>query len=681
MSQPAGPGSGRLIRSGRAAARIVLVWLAATVTLLVLDDLMAGFALDSRWLALLIALCLGLLYALVWPLLMRIALGFTVLTLGLGGLLLSGLLVLGVFLAVPGAQIRGLPTAILIAVWLTISTAFVSSLLSIDEDELFFRRVARRMRRRGVGASDAGTPGVIYLQIDGLGYDVLRRALRDGNVPHLARWVRSGSHRVSVWHTDWSSQTGASVLGIMHGSNTGVLGFRYYDKPAGRLIAFSRPSDAADLERRHSDGRGLLSGGGAAHGNLFTGDAAHVSLTMSAPIRRKGRLGAGYYAYFANPVNAGRTAAQYVLEVGRELVAAARQRRSDVWPRVDRGGIYPFIRPAATVISRDVITAAISEDMIAGRPAAYADFLGYDEVGHHSGIERYDVLHVLRSIDQQIGRLARVSELAPRPYRFVILSDHGLTQGPSFTDRFGYPFDSFVRAAADPSPHTQPEPGEGKGTKTVRWRNEHSSSPEVCAAGGQQQILDEDITIVYSGHLATIALMKIEGRATVEEIDALYPHLLGRLRSHPGVGFLLVTSSVSGGMVLGRNGSLRLDTGEVTGTDPLRGYGPHAQEQVARTHDFDNCADVIVNSAYDPETDEASAFEMHVASHGALGGPQSHGFLLYPSEFSPPPDTIVGAVQLHQVLRRWRAEVAETGGEGVQGPALAEAGRVPSMDA
>lgn len=221
------PGTGRLIRNGRAAARLLLVWLAATVTLLVLDDLMAGFVLNSRWLALLIALCLGLLYALVWPLIMRVALGFTVITLGLGGFLLSGLLVLAVFVAVPGAQIRGLPTAVLIAGWLTVSTGFVSGLLSIDEDELFFRRAARRMRRRRTGKVQDPTPGIIYLQIDGLGYDVLRRALRDGNIPNLARWVRTSRHRVSVWHTDWSSQTGSSVAGIMHGSNAGILGFRW----------------------------------------------------------------------------------------------------------------------------------------------------------------------------------------------------------------------------------------------------------------------------------------------------------------------------------------------------------------------------------------------------------------------------------------------------------------------
>ncbi len=657
MSRPASKEHGRLIRSGRNVARLILVWLAATVTLLVLDDIMRGFELEERWLAPLIALCLGLLYALVWPLIMRIALGFTVVTLGLGGLLLSGLLVLGVFVAVPGAEIRGLPTAILIAIWLSIATSFVSSLLSIDEDELFFRRAARRMRRRRSAAAQDASPGVIYLQIDGLGYDVLRRALRDGNAPHLARWVRSGTHRVSLWHTDWSSQTGSSVAGILHGANKGIVAFRWYDKPAHRLIAVSRPSDAAEIERRITNGHGLLSGGGASRGNLFTGDATHVSLTMSAPIRRKGRLGAGYYAYFANPINAGRTAAMYVVEVVREIVAAAGQRRNDVWPRVRRGGIYPFIRPATTVLSRDVVTAAISEDMIEGRPAVYADFLGYDEVGHHSGIERYDVLGVLRRIDQQIGRLARVSALAPRPYEFVILSDHGLTQGPSFTDRFGYTFDSFVRAASGSHPHAQPESSARKARKGPPSRNEHSSSERVRSARGQQEIAAGDITILFSGHSANIALMRVEGRATAEQIEAVYPHLLERLRDHPGVGFLLVASSECGGLVLGRSGSIRLDTGEVTGKDPLADYGPHALAQVTRTHGFANCADIIVNSAYDPRTDEASAFEMHVASHGALGGPQSEAFLLYPSGFRPPPDPIVGAEPMYDVLLGWRQDL------------------------
>ena len=84
-------------------------------------------------------------------------------------------------------------------------------------------------------------------------------------------------------------------------------------------------------------------------------------------------------------------------------------------PRVSRGGFYPLARPGVTVISRDVVVYALLEDMLAGRPVVYADFLGYDEVAHHSGLERVDSLAVLRSIDQQIGRLYRASAAGAAP--------------------------------------------------------------------------------------------------------------------------------------------------------------------------------------------------------------------------------------------------------------------------
>ncbi len=39
-------------------------------------------------------------------------------------------------------------------------------------------------------------PGVYFLEIDGLAHDVLKRAIRDGNAPNIARWLREGSHRL-----------------------------------------------------------------------------------------------------------------------------------------------------------------------------------------------------------------------------------------------------------------------------------------------------------------------------------------------------------------------------------------------------------------------------------------------------------------------------------------------------
>ena len=265
---------------------------------------------------------------------------------------------------------------------------------------------------------------MLFLQIDGLSYETARRAVRDGSMPTLAAWLRSGSHVLTSWHTDWSSQTGASVSGILHGSNHDILGFRWYEKDRDHITQVSRPADAVEVERRHSDGRGLLAGGGAGRGNLFTGDAPHVSLTMSSlshvvPARARADRAAatasapGYYAYFANPVNALRTIGVSIVDIYRELGAAAQQRRADVRPRVSRGGIYPLARPGTTVIARDVVVSALLEDMLAGRPVVYADFLGYDEVAHHSGLERFDTLEVLRSIDQQIGRLYRATRAGP----------------------------------------------------------------------------------------------------------------------------------------------------------------------------------------------------------------------------------------------------------------------------
>src|SRR3954452_7615670 len=101
-------------------------------------------------------------------------------------------------------------------------------------------------------------------------------------MPNLAAWVRTGSHTTSSSHPDWSAQTGAAVSEILHGSNHDILGFRWYEKDRDHITRVSHPSDAVEVQRRHPAGRGLLAGGGAGRGNLFTGDAEHVSLTMSS---------------------------------------------------------------------------------------------------------------------------------------------------------------------------------------------------------------------------------------------------------------------------------------------------------------------------------------------------------------------------------------------------------------
>jgi uncharacterized membrane protein YvlD (DUF360 family) len=683
----ASSGHGRVLRTGRTVARVILTWAAVTATLELLSHWVNGFQLPSAWQAPVMALLLGVLTAVVWPLVLRIALPIALFTLGLGSFLLLGALVLALSFAIPGVVVADLEVAVLVAVVIAAVSGLVSSVLAIDEDELFFRRARRKAR--GTADGEGRPPGVLFLQIDGLSYDTARRAVRDGSMPTLAAWLRTGTHTLTTWHTDWSSQTGAEVAGILHGTNDDIPGFRWYDKELDRIWRVSSPEDAAAIERRISNGRGLLAGDGAARGNLFTGDAPHVSLTMSSlayvvPARNRrerrarDRVGAGYHAYFANPVNALRTLGVTLVDIGRELAAAARERRDDVRPRVPRGGIYPLARPGTTVIARDVVVHAILEDMLAGRSVVYADFLGYDEAAHHAGLERVDSLAVLRTIDQQIGRLYRAAQLAPRKYHLVVLSDHGQTQGWAFADRFGETIEQLVgRLCGGPGEHRTTGPkdsrrpaegwqvtsalaaGGGPIARRLRARVEGAPPHEhelVPGSGGQVPRVAPGVVCVVSGHMAMVSFPELPGRVSLEEIERHWPDLLPTLVDHDGVGFLLVHSDEFGPVVLGREGLHRLRSGEVIGTDPLLPYGEHAPALVARVSTFPHCADVVINSRWDRETDEASAFEPHVGSHGGLGGPQRQAVLAYPRSFAPPGE-VVGAEALHRVLRGWLADL------------------------
>src|SRR5204862_3455978 len=231
----------------------------------------------------------------------------------------------------------------------------------------------QRIARRTGGQVRTDEPGIVFLEIDGLALPVLRRALRDGSAPEMARWIAGGSHLLTEWETDLSSQTGASQAGILLGSNEDIPAFRWVEKESGRTMTCSKPADCAEIERRCSTGVGLLRDGGASRGNLLSGEAEHLILTVSRVGEEK-RANPGYRAFFANGFNVTRSLVLFAWEVILEVIAAARGARRDVRPRGHRGGKYPFIRAVMCVIVRDLIVYGVLSDMMKGRPAVYATF-------------------------------------------------------------------------------------------------------------------------------------------------------------------------------------------------------------------------------------------------------------------------------------------------------------------
>jgi uncharacterized membrane protein YvlD (DUF360 family) len=631
--------------------RVVLGVILSMAATLLAAWILPGFDVHGAVGAFLLVVAIAILNAIIPPVIAALRVPFTIVFGFLTCLILDAAIVWAAGSLLSDVEVDGFGDAFVASILIAALTMILQVLAGVDDvDSATEMRRTQRIARRVGKVEHTDTPGILYLEIDGLALPVLRRALRDGNAPVMASWLASGDHRLLGWEPDLSSQTGASQAGILLGSNEDIPAFRWVEKETGRLMTCSAPGDCAELEARHATGIGLLVDGGASRGNLLSGEAEACILTVSR-INEEKRANPGYRAFFASAQNVSRVLALFFAEVAIEWTAALRAIRRDVRPRGHRGGAYPFMRAAMCVIVRDLIVQGVLSDMMAGRPAIYATFSSYDEVAHHSGLERADTLEALRKLDKQFGRIERARKYAARPYEIVVLSDHGQTQGATFLQRNGYTLHDLVSRSLESGDVTGIADGDESATMVGTAIGEATgrSAPEAPS-----KVEDREVAVLGSGNLGLIYLLDVPHRMTLEEIGERHPRLIDALRSHPHVGWLLVRSAHDGALVLGASGHVRLRDGHVEGDDPLAPFGPGVAHHLARTDGFPHVADIMVGSFYDPELEEGCAFEELISFHGGLGGPQTEPFILAPTELPMPTEPLVGAAAVHGLLFGWR---------------------------
>ena len=635
--------------------RLALAWLASALGLLAAAGLVPGADIRSFWGAILVAAIVAILNAVLPPVVAALRLPFTV---GIGFLLVlaldAAMLLIAADVAPGHLHVDGFGSALLVALLASALSTGIGVIAGIDDDDGYTLRVAGRVARRQARRSGQSTasdaPGILFLEIDGLALPVLRRAILDGTVPNMARWVAEGTHRLLEWETDLSSQTGASQAGILLGDNDDIPAFRWVDKATQTVVACSNPRDCTTIEQARSTGSGLLSDGGTSRGNLLSGDAEAALLTVSRLADEK-RANPGYRAFLANGSNVSRTFVLFLWEVCLELVAAARQRRRGVEPRGHRGGSYPLLRAGMCVWVRDLVVFAVLQDMFRGVPAVYATFASYDEVAHHSGLERADTLEALRKLDQRFGMIERARRYAPRPYELVVLSDHGQTQGATFRQRNGYGLDALVERSLQRGNADAIDAGDENANGVARALDE--ATGRAGSRESEQPGLSEAV-VMGSGNLGLIYLMDSPHRMTMEEIRERHPALLPALCEHPHIAFVLVRSAEDGPVVLAADGVRQLARDRVEGSDPLAAFSPNAAAHLRRTDGFAHVPDILVNSFYDPMTEEGCAFEELISFHGGMGGPQTQPFILHPAGLPAPDEPVVGAEAVYRLLRDWR---------------------------
>ena len=255
---------------------LIVSWFATGVALMVASWALPGVDIGSFWGALVVAAVVALLNAVIPPVLAALRLPLT-LVLGFLLILIADAVILQV-----AAQLNVTDGVFsvdnfgwaLLAAFIVAAVSVVLAVLLGSDNMSSIRTAQRIAKRQGVIAS-TDVRGIVYLEIDGLALPVLRRAMRDGNAPNMARWARE-THQLAEWQTDLSSQTGASQAGILLGSNEDISAFRWVEKETATMMTCSAPPDCAEIERRRGTGIGLLVDGGASRGNLLSGEADDV---------------------------------------------------------------------------------------------------------------------------------------------------------------------------------------------------------------------------------------------------------------------------------------------------------------------------------------------------------------------------------------------------------------------
>ena len=232
------------------------------------------------------------------------------------------------------------------------------------------------------------------------------------------------------------------------------------------------------MEARQSDGNGLLADDGPA-GPTSSPVMPRISmLTMSTVMKRRGKIGQDYAAYFARPYGVIKTFIHTIAEIVRERRDNRRQERTGIEPKIERSRVYAIMRAWATVIQLDLQISGVVGDILAGRPSIYID-LRLRRGSPPPGSSVPNPSPPLAKVDREIDRIRRVVAEAPRPYHLVVPRTTASLRGATF-QRYGVTLEEVVEKATGkeaigparkanrtPAPTSRPVPRR-RATRTVR---------------------------------------------------------------------------------------------------------------------------------------------------------------------------------------------------------------------
>lgn len=685
---------------------IIVVVSANMIAIYAVDYISQDFTVGPWYNAAVIIMAVAITNSLLWPIFQRFLMKIIIFTFGIATIFINCITFYIASYFIPGVYV-GFYGALQVPIVMAIVTTFATTVTNTN----YFNRYMKNILKFALKSKTQYKkryPGVIMIEIDGLSINTLKKAIDNDYMPNLKGWLDERTHVLKEWETDLSSQTGASQAGILHGNNEDIVAYRWVEKNNNnRIIVSGKLSDAPEVERRISNGEGLLKDG-ISIANMFSGDSPQSTLTSSKLEGLKKIYSKNLQSVFLDSYNFPRIFVLFLWDIILELKSQIIHKIKNIRPRLRRTIVYAAVRAGANVVLREATTEVLTAEILTGDvDTAYATYMGYDEIAHHSGVEDRDIWGALRQIDMQFQRLASAVDMSERDYKLVVLSDHGQSQGATFKQRYGITLGNYVRRLLPDDlkmfkteyniDHFRdaviPENKQIRNLKNkfgdirddLFEENEYMQSirngienrkPSIIFENEQYLNLrqrytnsldyirgyesiehstkkaeDSELIVLGSGNLGLIYLTQWKERLSYEEIVMLFPDLIPGLVKHQGIGFVLVNSITNGGMAIGEDGIYYLETDRVVGENPLKDFSKNAPRHLKRQNGFENMPDILVNSFYDSENDEVCAFEELIGSHGGLGGNQTKPFIAYPSEWENPGE-LIGAESIYGFLKK-----------------------------
>ncbi|MGQ0721916.1 MAG: endonuclease/exonuclease/phosphatase family protein [Candidatus Eiseniibacteriota bacterium] len=472
-------------------------------------------------------------------------------------------------------------------------------------------------------------PGLVLLQIDGLGEAVLTRAMAEGKMPFLRHLVEDEGYGLHALYSGMPSNTPAFQGELFYGVKAVVPGFGFLDRETGREMVMNGWADSREIQGRlEARGKGLLAGG-SAWSDIYAGGAAESHLCAST-------TGFGHLLGALNPLHlaalavwhtwsAIRVVANFVVELGLAVLDFVRGTLAGRQVRAELRFILE--RVAVTAVMREIVTAGAAVDAERGLPVIHVNFLGYDEHGHRRGPDSAFALWTLKGIDRSMRRIWLAAHRSPRrDYQVWIYSDHGQEPVVAYRKRHGDVADVVTRIwdrlEGRQDPPAAPDPralAEAAARSRSEWLRRQQSGPEPVPAGqpGAPRVV----------HRGSVGFVYLPRGTAVQRRD----ELALAMATEGGVPMVLAADADGAALVwTGSARPLRLpaDSAEILGDHP---YREQVAEDVLRVVHHESAGELTLLGW---SRNGSISFKIENGAHGSAGPRETSAFLLLPPEMS-----------------------------------------------